>query len=189
MDANQPADPGTQPTDDPAEKFSTGKKRAEAGPEETIWEGGYSAKDMFGSFVLLIIVSVLSIIISAIVLPPALLVVGIVVVVLWIAQLIRVGWTKLSVGYELTNRRFTHESGVISRTTDRIEVIDIDDVTVTQGILDRMLNVGTIHITSSDRTHPDLYLHGIDEVKNIAKMMDDARQRERDRRGVYIESI
>lgn len=192
MDASQPhnagdaaTDPGQDPGQpNPAEKFSATHKRGERGPDETIWRGGYSAVDQSGSFMILGLITI-GLIAGGIFFPLVLIAIP----VLWIIQLIRVWWIKMGVAYELTNRRFIHESGVISRTTDRIEVIDVDDVTIEQGIMDRMFNVGTIKITSSDRTHPELRLHGIKDVRKVALMIDDARQAERDRRGVYIESV
>ncbi|RCS44752.1 PH domain-containing protein [Bremerella cremea] len=192
MDASQPQDAGHTASDpaqpDPAEKFSATHRRGERGPDETIWQGGYSAVDQSGSFIILGLITI-GLIAASIFFPPMIIISLIAIPVLWIIQGIRVWWIKLGVAYELTNRRFIHESGVINRTTDRIEVIDVDDVTIEQGIMDRMFNVGTIKITSSDRTHPELRLHGIKDVRKVALMIDDARQAERDRRGVYIESV
>lgn len=183
MDADQPND-----QTDPKEKFAAGRRREERGPEEVLWKGGYSAKDMIGSFLLLAIISI-GAIVAGVFFPLAWIFIAIGLPILWVVQLIRMGWKKINVSYELTTRRFMHEHGVLRRTTDRVEVIDIDDVTVIQGIVDRMLNVGTVRISSSDRTHPALLLHGIDNARHVAQLLDDARQRERDRRGVYIESV
>ena len=68
-------------------------------------------------------------------------------------------------------------------------MIDIDDVTYYQGLVERMLNVGSIKLESSDRTHPELWLRGIDNVGEVADLFDDLRRKERRRRGVHIESI
>ena len=76
-----------------------------------------------------------------------------------------------------------------SRTSDRVEVIDIDDVTVHQGFIERMLGVGTIRIASSDRTDPELVLPGVDQVRAVADVIDNTRRAERQRRGLHIESI
>lgn len=98
-------------------------------------------------------------------------------------------YQRLSVRYRVTTYRLFHERGILSRVTDRMEMIDIDDVTVKQGLIERMFGVGTLMIASSDRTHPRLYLPGIDDVKRIADLIDDARRAERQRRGLHIESI
>ena len=65
----------------------------------------------------------------------------------------------------------------------------LDDITYSQTIIDRMFGVGTIRIVSSDRSHPDLPVPGIDNVKDVASKMQEARHEERMRRGLHIESI
>ena len=98
-------------------------------------------------------------------------------------------YRKLNVNYELTTQRFVHRSGILRRITDRIEAIDMDDVSFEQGIIERLLNVGTIRVISSDRSHPELVLCGIEDVARIAKLIDDTRHKERLRRGLHIEAV
>ncbi len=52
-----------------------------------------------------------------------------------------------------------------------------------------MLGVGTIRLTGSDRTHPEMILAGIDKVPEVASMFDDVRRAERRRRSLHIESV
>ncbi len=92
-----------------------------------------------------------------------------------------------NVHYRLTSQRFVHQRGILTRVTDRIEVIDFDDITFTQDVVARMLNVGTILIVSGDPTDPKLYLPGIENVAHVAALMDDARRAERRRRGLHID--
>ena len=73
--------------------------------------------------------------------------------------------------------------------TDRIETIDMDDIAFVQGPVERVLGIGSIKVTSSDRTHPELHLIGIENVQHVAEMIDNARRAERLRRGIHIESI
>ncbi|WP_158264889.1 PH domain-containing protein [Blastopirellula marina] len=160
-------------------------------PEEQLWSGNYSAKDMYGSWIITGVLSIAALAVACVffwAVPVVLGVIG-VVALIWIALLFRLMWRKWSVQYELTTQRFVHQKGVLSRTTDRIEVIDIDDVTFTQSIFDRMFGVGTITVTSSDRTHPTLVLDGIEDVKYVADLIDGARRKERIRRGIHIEAI
>jgi membrane protein YdbS with pleckstrin-like domain len=82
-----------------------------------------------------------------------------------------------------------HERGLLWRRQDRIETIDIDDVAVEQGPIARMLGVGTVRLTSSDRSTPEFLLAGIEDVRNVATMIDNARRTERRKRGLHIESI
>jgi hypothetical protein len=52
-----------------------------------------------------------------------------------------------------------------------------------------MFGIGTVRITSSDQSHPELSLPGIENVQAVAGQIDDARRKERRRRGLYIESV
>ena len=181
----------------PADKFkdsALANNDRDYDPEEELWQGGYSGKAMYGSWLVATVVSIV-IIVAAVILSmtgaglPAAFVAGMIVVLLWIVIFGIFLYRKWSVHYELTSQRFIHREGILNRTTDRIEVIDMDDVTYSQGIIQRMLGVGTIRITSTDRSHPELTLIGINEVQRIAGLIDDVRRTERRRRGLHIEAI
>ena len=49
--------------------------------------------------------------------------------------------------------------------------------------------VGTIRIRSSDVTDPQITLPGIENGAEIARAMDNARRKERMRRGLHVESV
>ncbi|HMO85213.1 MAG TPA: PH domain-containing protein, partial [Lacipirellulaceae bacterium] len=108
---------------------------------------------------------------------------------IWIGLLLRLIYLQLSVHYKLTNQRIIHEHGLLWRKQDRIETIDVDDASVQQGPVQRLLGVGAIHVTSSDRTTPSFVLGGIENARQVATQIDDARRKERRRRGLHIESV
>jgi uncharacterized membrane protein YdbT with pleckstrin-like domain len=110
-------------------------------------------------------------------------------VLIWAALAVVLLYRRLTVRYRLTTYRFFHETGLLSRTRNRVEVIDINDVTLKQGIIERMFEVGTIHIQSSDVTHPELDLPGIESVRQVTDLIDNTRRAERQRRGVFMENI
>ncbi len=176
----------------PRERFTeAARSRAESTADEEeheLWSGGYSAKAMIGWWIGALVLTVI-LIIAAIFIPPAMLFLLPVIPIVWIIPACMVQYRKLNVHYLLTSQRFIHKTGVLSRTTDRIEVIDMDDVTYRQGLVERFLGVGTIRITGSDRTHPELVLLGIDDVARVADLIDDTRRKERRRRGLHIEAI
>ena len=95
---------------------------------------------------------------------------------------------RLSVDYTLTNQRFIHQVGFLRRVSNRVEVIDIDDVQYEQGLFERMFGVGTIKVLSSDVSDPKLWLKGIDDVQRVANLIDNARRDERRKRGLYVVS-
>ena len=110
-------------------------------------------------------------------------------VILWLCIGAFYLYERLSVDYTLTSQRFVHQKGILRRTINRVELIDIDDVTVEQGFIERMFGVGTIKVLSSDVSDPKLLLRGIDDVKRVASMIDDCRREERRKRGMYIETV
>jgi membrane protein YdbS with pleckstrin-like domain len=106
------------------------------------------------------------------------------IAVLWLLVIVRYAVRRLGVHYKMTNQMFFHRRGILTRTIDRIEAIDIDDITWQQGLVERMVNVGSIIITSRDRTNPQFTLVGIEDVENVSRLIDKARRAERLRRGV-----
>jgi len=187
--------PGLSTTEEddlgPKEKFQSLAENAQLDnsiPEEQLWVGGYSAKAMLGIWFSTVSASVIALILGAMTQIGALLVLEM-IAVFWFIAAILLLYRKLHVHYQLTSQRFIHKSGILKRVTDRLEVIDIDDVTYAQGLLQRLLGVGTIKITSSDRSHPELWLYGIDGVQRVAGIIDDVRRQERRRRGLHIEAI
>jgi membrane protein YdbS with pleckstrin-like domain len=180
------------PAQTPMEKFkaAAAEKNSAEEQENELWRGGYSSKAMIGAWCLCALVTIVLLIIGFWAWRSWLWIVILLAIIgFWGYNLILLFYRRLSVRYLLTNQRFVHESGILRRVIDRIEVIDMDDISFEQGIIDRMVGVGKIRIMSSDRTHPELVLQGIDNVREISGLFDDTRRSERRRRGLHIESI
>lgn len=175
----------------PAELFNHAANGRPDEPEQEIWRGGYSPKAMIGAWIASGLVSVLFLaggifwarsgtawgILAALIVLP------------WLYNAAVLGYRRFSVRYVLTTQRFIHESGLLRRVNDRIEVLDMDDISFEQGAIERLVGVGTIRIVSSDRSHPDLTLPGIENIQGVSELFDNARRAERRRRGVHIEQI
>ena len=159
--------------------------------ETVLWDGRFSKLAMIGEWI------------GAIVLTIAVLVIGglwgmtsqqwgwavALLAIVWIGLVLRFLYKQLSIKYHLTNQRFIHERGLLWRSIDRIEAIDIDDVAVQQGPVERMLGVGSVRIRSSDSSTPEFMVEGIEDVRRVATLIDDARRKERRKRGVYVEQV
>jgi len=165
--------------------------------EQMLWEGSYSGKSMIGTWILAVLGSGALIGIAAALhmtplvafAPVIWIAVGGLIGCWWVYLFCVLLYRKWSVHYELTDQRFIHRTGILSRRTDRIELIDIDDVSFSQGFIERLAGVGAILISSSDQSHPELLMRGIASVEEISNIIDDARRKERRRRGLHIESI
>lgn len=173
-----------------AERFKRATNARQRGldAELEIWQGGFSPKAMVGSWVGSAVISTVCIVLM-VVIPSLLWLWAILLILPWIAAGLFLTYKKLGVSYRLTSQRFFHESGILRRTVDRIEVIDMDDVQFVQGVFDRILGVGTLRIKSSDTSHPWLVIPGIENVREVAQKLDEARRKERIKRGLHIETV
>jgi RNA polymerase subunit RPABC4/transcription elongation factor Spt4 len=175
-----------------ADRLQPGVKRGgKQPPEAELWADSYSPKELLTPFIafdLLLLLAIVGILSFAntgeawlyLVLGSALLYGGLGLFLVY---------KRLSVRYRLTTYRFFHERGLLARQSDRLEVIDIDDVTVQQSFIERIVGIGTIVIQSSDRTNPQLLLPAIDNVRAVADLIDATCRAERQRRAIHIESV
>lgn len=194
--ASDPTDsPSFEGSVSPAGAFqqaAAARRETQPPPEEELWRGGYSPKAMLGAWVISGCVSFAILIGGILLMPKSLfnwLILLVVMLLPWLYCVSVLGFRRMSVHYTLTTQRLIHERGVVRRVHDRIELLDVDDIAFEQGPLERLAGVGTIRITSHDRTDPELVLPGIEEVKRVAGILDDARLAERRRRGLQVEQI
>ena len=77
--------------------------------------------------------------------------------------LYRAIYKKISVSYVLTDYRLLIREGLFVKREYQIRLIQIKDLAVYQGLIQLVLNVGTIHVFSNDADTPDINLDGIRE--------------------------
>lgn len=158
--------------------------------ERDLWRGGFSPKAMVVYWIFALVITV-AIGVACVLIPEPMTwtASAIAAAAIWISLIFYCFYQRLSIDYRLTTQRLIFRRGILHQVTDRTEVIDIDDVQVVQGLIERMLGVGTIRLLSSDTSDPTLLMRGIDNAQQIAHLIDDARRDERRRRGMYIESV
>jgi membrane protein YdbS with pleckstrin-like domain len=158
-------------------------------PEQELWRGAYAYKSMIGMLAsggvaslvaLIVLFAAKSDIVWWIVLAC--------LVAMWIVIGVTVLQRRFGIRYRLTNQRFFIEKGIFGRVTDRIEVIDINDMEFEQSPFERMFDVGSIRLATTDRSVPKFTLQGIEHVQEVFNLIDQARRAERNRRGLYVES-
>lgn len=193
--------PDTSASPPPAD--ATGSQRLQAAvdarrlsdeTESDRWLGSFSPKAMYPSWIACAVITVLLLVGGGLLQAKtewwhgwwwlALLVL---IAVLWLYHALVYAVRRLGIRYRLTTQRFFHERGILRRVTDRIDLVDIQDVSCEQGLLERMFGTGTIRIRSRDQSHPELTLLGIESPSGVASTIDEVRRREEMRRGVLIE--
>jgi hypothetical protein len=179
------------PPGDAAGQSGAVRRDAPDPPELELWRGGYGSRAMMSMWAICALVDV-ALIAAGFLLKlesrhwPILL---LALPLPWLYYLAILAYRRWSVHYVLTTQRFIHERGILRRVNDRIEVLDMHDITFEQGLLERLLGVGTINIVSHDVTTPKLSLRGIENVQKVAALFDNARLAERRRRGLHVEQI
>ena len=98
--------------------------------------------------------------------------------------IIGVRWLKnRSASYEITDQRLIIKRGILFKTIDEIELYRIKDVRLGYSLLNQMTDIGTITLSSSDRTTSggEFILRDIpmarDRREGLRKLVDRARQR------------
>ncbi len=158
--------------------------------EVELWQGNFSTKAMFREVALVFVLTVGFLALRSTLADPR--IAGLVfpaILGLWFLLLALLAYRKLDASYIVTNQRLLHQHGILYRRTHRIEVIDIDDLRYEQGIFERMLGVGRIMIDSSDASHHDLIMYGIDNVDEVFHTLESARRKERLQHGLHVEAI
>ena len=155
-------------------------------PEEELWNGAYSPKAMTGAFILAALLTILGMIGASFAGPAGWVAVVIGALILFGYLGLLMLYKRMSVHYRLTTHRLVLQRGILSRTDDRILLVDIDDITVQQSLINRMFQLGTITLNTKDETSPVLVMPGIENPHQVGDLIDEARRTERTRRGVYM---
>ncbi|MEM6315761.1 MAG: PH domain-containing protein [Planctomycetota bacterium] len=69
--------------------------------------------------------------------------------------------------YRITNYRIDFEHGLLSKNIETLELWHVNDIRFHQSLLDRIFGVGTIGITSDDRSTPELDLRSIKDPRPL----------------------
>lgn len=94
--------------------------------------------------------------------------------------------TALSTRYEVTDQRLIVCRGLVMKTVDEIELYRIKDVRLDFSLLGQMAGIGTITLTSTDRTTGDtqFVLPDVPQARDRREGLRGLVERARQRRGV-----
>ncbi|MBX7168751.1 MAG: PH domain-containing protein [Pirellulales bacterium] len=197
MSTSQPGKHPAAPAGDAASTPSTAERFRQAAtgrldaPEEDVWQGSYSPRAMIDTWAICGLVTLAALIAAAILLhdPLTWTAVVVAIVVIWSIPVFTLLYRRMSISYRLTTQRLFHEHGILSRTIDRTELIRIDDLSIRQGLFERLITgTGTIKVISSrDATDKDLELRGIENVRDVFSKIDAARRNEKTRRSLQVD--
>jgi uncharacterized membrane protein YdbT with pleckstrin-like domain len=148
--------------------------------EQVIYEGRPSWRSILGFYIVGLVVAVVAGAIALLVSGGGL---GVAVGVGVFVLILIVGWLKrLSTRYTITDRRLAIKRGIIARSVEEARVERVQNVTVKQGILERILQVGTVDFdTASNRADDTFQFRGIAQPEKITRLVDQAHSANEER--------
>jgi hypothetical protein len=83
----------------------------------------------------------------------------------------------------LTTERLQIVCGMLSRSTEEIELMRVRDVSYEQSLTQRALGIGNIHVIGTDATTPMVVMHDIEDPEQVKELLRqavlDQRRRQR----------
>lgn len=163
-------------------------------PDVELWKGGYSMRAMVATWLFLGLITIVVVALDVWIVRNFLkehqallweITLGILAIV-WIYFILVGLYKAMTIRYRLTTYRFYHQRGLLFRTIDSMEVIDIEDLALHQNLLERIVNVGRILMRTKDPSDPILLIVGISDPHDAFKRIDKARRDEHVRRSIKI---
>lgn len=146
-------------------------------PEQTLWRGTPSPVILVGRIVeiVIIVIAVPLLFRWMSATNPGLMTIGWLVtgilvaveVIRFFAALIHLRSTL----YTITNQRVMIERGLLSKSLSEIDLRYIDDTQFYQGVVDRILGIGSVTIISSDKETPTYVLQGVKDPRTLREMI------------------
>jgi len=154
--------------------------------ERDIWTVQFSPRGMIGSWIIvgLLVAACLIVALFTLVAWPWMILASAVIVLI---QQCRYWYRRLNDRYRLTSYRLLQETGIISRTVNRVELIDIEDIQLVRSLIDRMVGIGSIVLLTHDVSHPKMRISAIDDVEKRFDELEQAMRLEKRRREFRLE--
>jgi hypothetical protein len=84
-----------------------------------------------------------------------------------------------AIRWVLTTERLQVVKGILSRSTEEVELTRVRDVSYEQSLPQRALGIGTVTVVGTDATAPTVVLHDVEEPEAVKELI---RQAVRDQR-------
>ncbi|MFH1417550.1 MAG: PH domain-containing protein [Planctomycetota bacterium] len=142
--------------------------------ERQVWQGRPAWRSFWGFWMLWLVVSAICLVVSykwvgaeSWLFKTVLLLVAGAGVGILVGELL---WV-LGRRYRLTTQRLFVYRGILTRVTDQMELMRVDDVRLRQGIIDRIVNTGDIEVLGTDETDEDVTLESVGAPAEVAESL------------------
>lgn len=86
--------------------------------------------------------------------------------------------------YRMSEERLFIESGFFSTTENEVRLYRILDVRLTRTLFQRMVGVGTIHVSSSDKSLGNFHIESVKNPHDVKELLSDLVEKQRDEKRV-----
>jgi membrane protein YdbS with pleckstrin-like domain len=91
--------------------------------------------------------------------------------------------------YEITTERIRVITGILTRKTEELELYRVQDSTLIEPVLQRMLGLGNLHITTNDASTPQLRIEAIRGAREVREQLRKSIEACRDRKRVRVTEL
>lgn len=88
--------------------------------------------------------------------------------------------------YTITTERLKITTGLVSRRVENFELIRIQDLDFKQGLTERMLGIGDIHVRGHDPSNPEIVLRNVPNPEEVYEIVRRAWLEARKRHGLQF---
>jgi uncharacterized membrane protein YdbT with pleckstrin-like domain len=139
--------------------------------ENVIYEGHPSWRSTFGFYFMGVLIAVAAVVIGAVAGQGGIGAAagGAILVVVLI-----VGWLRrITTRYLITNRRLQIRRGILAKHVEETRIDRVVDVTVHQGVLDRLLQIGAVDFDNASAQQGDLFrFTGVGSPERVVRAID-----------------
>ncbi len=89
-----------------------------------------------------------------------------------------------AIRWVLTTERLRIVRGILSRSTDEVELTRVRDVAYEQSLAQRALGIGTVTVVGTDATTPEVVLHDVEDPEQVKELIREAVRDQRRRNRV-----
>ena len=76
-------------------------------------------------------------------------------------------WRRNSRRYRITHRVAVSERGVVSRSVCELRLSEVSEIELEQGVLERLMGVGSLYLNTGDRRRMEIEFEGIREPDRV----------------------
>lgn len=91
--------------------------------------------------------------------------------------------------YSLSEDRLMIDKGFFTTVTDEVRLYRINDLSLSRNLLQKMGNMGTIKVSSYDKTMGDFEIKNIKNPQNVKEQLSTLVEEERNRKRVYAREM